>query len=92
MRRRGGAVPSTPRKVSTPASVASRVRIVTGVAPTERRIAISRRRSLSVVRIMVTMPRSAVSTTMPETAGERGLGGADEPPKLLKRRTRKDRG
>ena len=38
-----------------------------GRAPTERRIAISRRRSFSVVRIIVTMPSSAVATTMAET-------------------------
>ena len=42
--------------------------MVAGRAPTERRIAISRRRSLSVVRIIVTMPSSAVATTMAETA------------------------
>ena len=42
--------------------------MVAGRAPTERRIAISRRRSFSVVRIIVTMPSSAVATTMAETA------------------------
>ena len=37
-----------------------------GRAPTERRIAISRRRSFKVERIMVSMPSSAVATTMAE--------------------------
>ena len=58
---------TTPASVSMPASVARSPRIVAGRAPTERRIAISRRRSLSVVSTMVTMPSSAVATTMAET-------------------------
>ncbi len=41
--------------------------ICQGRAPTERRIAISRRRSLRLVRIAVSMPISPVSTTNSET-------------------------
>ena len=45
-----------------------RSEIVAGRAPTDRNIAISRRRSFNAVRIIVAMPSSAVSTTMTETA------------------------
>src|SRR5205807_117689 len=57
-----------PTTVSTPASAINNPRTVRGRAPTERRMAISRRRSLSVVKIMVTMPSRAVATTIAETA------------------------
>ena len=57
-----------PASASTPAFVINSPRTVRGRAPTERRTAISRRRSLSVVRIMVTMPSRADATTMAETA------------------------
>ena len=57
-----------PASVRTPASAINNPRTVRGRAPTERRTAISRRRSLSVVRIMVTMPSRADATTMAETA------------------------
>ena len=42
--------------------------MVRGLAPTLRRMAISRRRSLRVARTMVTMPSRAVTTTMAEMA------------------------
>ena len=57
-----------PASVSTTASAINNPTTVRGRAPTERRTAFSRRRSLSVVRIMVTMPSRAVATTMAETA------------------------
>ena len=56
-----------PVKVSTPASAISNASMVRGRAPTERKMAISRRRSFKVVRIMVTMPSRAVATTMADT-------------------------
>ncbi len=78
--------------VSSAASVPNSATMVMGRAPTERRMAISRRRSLSVVRIVVTMPSSAVATTMAETTGQRRLGRADEAPQFLQRRAGNDRG
>ncbi|MNT32094.1 hypothetical protein D3C72_1679560 [compost metagenome] len=57
----------TPVSASANASSTSRLAICQGRAPTERRIAISRRRSLRLVRIAVSMPINPVNTTNNET-------------------------
>ena len=54
-------------------------------------MAISRRRSFSVVRIIVTMPSNAVTTTMAETAESAVSAVPIKSPKLLQRHARHDR-
>ncbi|MNI54165.1 hypothetical protein D3C73_1090510 [compost metagenome] len=60
----------TPDSARANASSTSNVATCQGRAPTERKIAISRRRSLRLVRIAVSMPINPVSTTNNDTTNK----------------------
>ena len=63
---------ATPRQIPNNAKIIASLikspKIVPSFAPTDRNIAISRRRSFKVVRIIVAIPKIAVTTTIADTA------------------------